>query len=357
MTERRRKREADLVVVGCGLEALMVSALAAEAGMRVIHYRTARGLLPEHDWFHSGLLLGTDPASGRLIRVWGRNMLRAFGMSTRLDNGVFVARTDDTAERLMRSAAELGIHISEIPAQKAARIAGPHFSNMRSYVVPDALFDKAALAGVAQSCCVSGGASVIDLDLTDRISLLPSGTMAGGVLVQTSRELTEGAVTVLADGGMIPALVEALGISHPLAVYRSPLVTMPGPTGLRAGLLVDIDRGLSYVRHKSREASCVLYTIGPTGNSVARGNDAIAELAPAEMWPSHARPERRTVAVAHSIEKAHVDGASTVLPWIHQFKREGFPGLIATVSNVANLALWTARRVMRLIKPSSPEEE
>src|SRR5262245_17447257 len=231
--DRRLRREADLVVVGGGLVALMATAVAADSGRRVIHYRIAdKPPLPDHDWMHSGLLLDTDLPTARLVRVWGRNMLRTFGIETSSEAGIFIAQTGAAASRLLQAADRLAVPIKELGSTEAAQMAGPHFSQSRSYAVPDAIFDTRALTTLAQESCVSSGASIVELGRNDSIALLPCDTAAGGILVQTARELAESAVTVLADGAMIPSLVEPLGIKHPLAVYRSPLISMPGPEGL-----------------------------------------------------------------------------------------------------------------------------
>jgi hypothetical protein len=156
----RRKREADLVVIGRGLVALMASGLAAESGMRVVLYRTAgRAPVPDHDWFHSGLLLDTDLPTAKLIRVWGRHMLRRFGIGTSTERGIFLTRTDQVAEGLRRTAARLAVPIDELSGQDAMLVAGPHFSQFLPYAVPDTVFDKVALSDVAQECCVGGGAA------------------------------------------------------------------------------------------------------------------------------------------------------------------------------------------------------
>jgi hypothetical protein len=229
-------------------------------------------------------------------------------------------------------------------------MAGAQFSQSRSYAVPDALFDKSALASVARHCSVSGGASIVELDRDDPIAVLPNDRAAGGILVQTARELAESTVTLLADGAIIPAMIEPLGIRHPLAVYRSPLVAMPGPPGLRAALLVDLDRNLSYVRHQSAARSSASYTIAPSRfGADGDGARPMTDLLTFDAWPSWPRPDGRVVAVAREIEVAEVQGSPPIMPWIHRFESEGFPGLVAAVAGVANLALWTARQVMKLL--------
>jgi hypothetical protein len=328
----------------------MATAVAAESGMRVINYRIADKLPPvSHDWFHSGLLLDADLPTARLVRVWGRNMLRTFGIGTSSEAGLFVARTADSANRLRTVADCLGVPIQEMSVSDTIRIAGPHFSGSCSYSVPDVLFDRASLAVVARRYSVGAGASIVDVDSSESIVLLPSDTAAGGILVQTAREVAESAVTVLADGAMIPALIEPLRIRHPLAVYRSPLVVMPGPAGLRAGLLVDLDKRLAYVRHDSSTSASDIYTVSPSRFSFQHdGAQPMTDLLDSHIWSGRGRPESRVVGVAHEVEAAEVHGHKPVLPWIHQFRSEGFPGLIAVVASVANLALWTAKQVVRL---------
>src|SRR5215472_6111757 len=138
----------------------MATAVAAESGMRVINYRTAETrptlnpLTAKHDWLHSGLLLDADLPTARLVRVWGRNMLRTFGIETSFEAGIFIAQTGESASRLQRAADRLAVPIQELRPTETARMAGSHFSQSRSYAVPDALFDKRALAGVAQRCCL-----------------------------------------------------------------------------------------------------------------------------------------------------------------------------------------------------------
>jgi len=353
--ERRWKREADLIVVGGGLVAMMATAVAAESGMRVINYRIAdksSALNPskfKNDWLHSGLLLDADLPTARLVRVWGRNMLRTFGIKASSEAGVFVARTAESAQRLRRAADSLGVPIQEMSTAEAGRIAGPHFSEASSYSVPDGVFDKDALADVTERWSISAGASIVEVDRYEPIALLPSDTAAGGILVQTSREVAESAVIVLADGAMIPALIEPLRIRHPLAVYRSPLVVMPGPAGLRAGLLVDLDKRLAYVRRDNSPLASDIYTIAPSKFGPGQdGAQPMTGLLDSHIWSGSARPEAKVVAVAHEVETAEVRGHKAVLPWIHQFRSEGFPGLIAVVASVANLALWTARQVIRM---------
>jgi hypothetical protein len=348
--ERRWKREADLIVVGGGLVAIMATAVAAESGMRVINYRIADKVPPvRHGWFHSGLLLDADLPTARLVRVWGRNMLRTFGISTSSEAGLFVARTAESAHRLRDAASGLGVTIHEMSASDANRFAGPHFSQSSSYAVPDVLFDRATLAVVAQRYSVDAGASIVDVDHSESIALLPSDTAAGGILVQTAREVAESAVTVLADGAMIPALIEPLRIRHPLAVYRSPLVVMPGPAGLRAGLLVDLDRHLAYVRHDRSDGASGIYAVTPSRFSQRHSDiKPVTEMLDSHIWSGRTRPDSRVAAVAHEVEAVEVHGHRPVLPWIHQFRSEGFPGLVAVVSSVANLALWAARQVLRL---------
>src|SRR5262249_1985576 len=162
-------------------------------------------------------------------------------------------------------------------------------------------------------------------------------------------------------------------IKHPLAVYRAPVIAMPGPEGLRAGLLVDLDRALSYVRHDGDTPSQSVYTIAHGGLGAANnGARPPADLLAPDMWPNPPRPTERIVAVAREVAWAEVRGRGPggkgqgarpggqwsgasgqdcrqVLPWIHQFKSEGFPGLVGVVSNIANLALWTARQIMKAV--------
>src|SRR5262249_24558942 len=154
-------------------------------------------------------------------------------------------QSGESAFRLQRAARRLAVPIKELDPTETTRITGPQFFPSRSYAVPDTLFDTVSLTGVVQGCCVSGGASIVGLSPGDWIRLRPCDSAAGGILIETAGEVAESAFTVLADGAMIPSLVEPLGIRPPLAVYRSPLIAMPGPEGLRAGLLVDLDKGLS----------------------------------------------------------------------------------------------------------------
>jgi len=361
--ERRWKREADLIVVGGGLVAIMATAVAAESGMRVINYRTAETrptlnpLTAKHDWLHSGLLLDADLPTARLVRVWGRNMLRTFGIRTSSEAGIFIARTAESANRLRRAADCLGVPIHEMSSIEAERIAGPHFGGSSSYAVPDGLFDRDALADVTDRWSIGAGASIVEVDRKDPIVLLLSDTAAGGILVQTAREVAESAVTLLADGAMIPALIEPLRIRHPLAVYRSPVVVMPGPAGLRAGLLVDLDKRLAYVRHTRSNSASDIYTIAPSHFSPPHdGAPPVTDFLDSHIWSGRNRPESRVVAVAREVDTVEAQGHKPVLPWIHQFKSEGFPGLIAVVASVANLALWTARRVIRLATGSESWE-
>jgi hypothetical protein len=276
-------------------------------------------------------------------------MLRTFGIKTSSEPGIFVARSSEAAYRLRQTADCLGVPIQEMPASETERIAGPQFSGFSSYAVPDTLFDQGALAAIAERSSVSAGASIVEVDRSEPIALLPSDTTAGGILVQTASEVAESAVTVLADGAMIPALIEPLRIRHPLAVYRSPLVVMPGPAGLRAGLLVDLDRHLAYVRHDRSDGASGIYAVTPSQFSQRHSDiQPVTEMLDSHIWSGRTRQQSRVVAVAHEVEAAEVHGHKPVLPWIHQFGSDGFPGLMAVVSSVANLALWAARQVIRL---------
>jgi hypothetical protein len=335
----------------------MTSALASEAGIRVLHYRvTDRPALPDHDWLHSGLLLDIDLPMARLFRIWGRNMLRRFGIRTSSATGIFLTRTEETCDALRRAAASLALRVEELGLPEAARLAGAHVSPGKSFAVPDAIFDQRALTGIAQGCCIGGRVSIVDLARNESIALLPCDTAAGGFLVQTAQELAEGAITILADGAMIPALIEPLGIRRPLAVDRSPIVSVQNFPGLLAGLLVDLDKGISYVRHDSTGAASAVYTIaGSPAPSWLQGLRRPTDLPPFETLLESPRPKRQ-VAVAQFVDTVRVDGKPRGLPWIHQFRREGFPGLVVAVSNVANLALWTATQVMKLVTPARDDE-
>jgi hypothetical protein len=250
----------------------------------------------------------------------------------------------------------LALNIRELSASEAARIGGPRLPQAKSYAVPDAIFDQGALTGVAQGYCV-GRISIVDLSRGESIALLPCDAAAGGFLIQTAEELAEGAVTVLADGAMIPALVEPLGINHPLAVNRSPVISIQEPGDLRPGLLIDLDRGLSYVRHGFTGAASAVYTIAHTGvPDRFRNAQPLMDLVPAEMWPASDGQPARKAAVLQMVENGEVDGKSPILPWIREFKSEGFPGLVAAVGNIANLALWTATQVLKLANPSHQDE-
>jgi hypothetical protein len=354
--ESRRKREADLIVIGRGLAAVMTGFLASEAGMRVVQYRTGgRYSLYDHCWLHSGLLLDTDSPTARLIRVWGRNMLRRFGIRASSEAGIVFTRTEETARGIQLSATSLALNVSELSASDAARIARP-LPPAKSYAVPDATFDQGALTGVVQGCYMGARTSVIDLARDESIKLLPCDAAAGGFLVQTAEEVAEGAVTVLADGAMIPALIEPLGIRHPLAVSRSPVVSIQEPGDRRPALLVDLDRGLSYVRHGFSGASSAVYTIAHTDVPERLNCERpVPDLLQAEILPASGQRAKK-VGVLQMVETGQVDGKPPIMPWIREFKPEGFPGLVAVVNNIANLALWAATQVMKLADPSRSNE-
>jgi len=343
-----RKIDADLIVIGNGLVGLIATAIAAEAGRRVLHFRFSGGLpAPQHDWLHSGLLLDTDPVTARLLRLWGRNTMRKFGISQSIEKGVFVARSEHSAWWLRDYAANLGIPIRELDTRETRSLAGPQFSASHSFTIPDAALDLEAVGHIAQSCSAGRGAATIDVHRDESVSILPGDSAAGGFIVHTAREMGRAPNTLLVDGVTIPALIEPLGLRHSLALHRSLVISTSQPLGLSAGLLVDMDRGLSYLRQRSASSSTT-YTIARTWNQ-PDGGDALqlAEFASSET--RRTRTGQTRVAVAHEVQSATVDGKSGVLPWIHEFRREGFPGLVAAVCNVASLALWTARQVMKIL--------
>src|SRR5262249_29948881 len=123
---------------------------------------------------------------------------------------------------------------------------------------------------------------------------------------------------------------------------------------------------LSYVRQNSAGPSQAIYTIAHGGWRTANnGARPKGDVLPHDMWPGRPRPTQTVVVVAREVEWARVSGqgsggsgrwsvvaghsGSQVLPWVYRFKNEGFPGLVGVLSNIANLALWTARQIMRAI--------
>src|SRR5215207_8107784 len=85
----------------------------------------------------------------------------------------------------------------------------------------------------------------------DRVEVKAAPTAPNGYRLQTSDELIEPRYTVVCAGSWIPAILESLGLSHPLVINRSGLLVLPHADSMSAPLLADRSRDLSFVRHIS----------------------------------------------------------------------------------------------------------
>lgn len=362
--KRRRAVEREVVVVGGGLVGLMTALLVAtETTLDVCVFADDS---PEprtdsqrnHAWLQSGLLyVGSNLLAAGHMYEAGRAMHRQLGFRIPAERGVFRYATEAAAQRFLEHAK--GIHLDrevEKLNETSARAALGRFfePGHANYEVPDCPFDIAGLMNAARNQARAGGATF----RVERVQVEAAQDAPAGYRLSTSQELIEPRFAVVCAGSATPAILESLGLPHPLVINRSGLLVLPRADGMNAALLADRTLELSVVKHAS---------VAPHGRLVV-GDDGRARVAPADGMTRKLTPAERKkllscvpssvrqragdirATACHKTDYLRADGKTTVEPWVESYER--YPGLVFATPGKATMALYTARRILDRLLPS-----
>jgi glycine/D-amino acid oxidase-like deaminating enzyme len=203
--------------------------------------------LRNHAWLQSGLLYAkSNFEAARTLSEWGKRMLIEFGYLVPEVRGVFRFSDDggeserefkDRVERL-----QLSHDVIRMSQDEARNALGMFFlPGFIHYLVPDTPFDEAFLLHVARQRAMARRMHLRKA----RISLIKRADSNQGFVIQVNdRDILESRYTVLCAGAGLPRLLEQLGLTHELAVFRSALLRIDNGNVLRVPLLVDISEGL-----------------------------------------------------------------------------------------------------------------
>ena len=360
----------ELVIVGGGILGFMAAHVAYRRGFRDITVYEDPGplklnadTLRNHAWLQSGLLYAkSNFEAARTLSEWGKRMLEEFGYLAPETRGIFRFADDGgESEREFKGRVDrlkLSGDVSRLSQAEARNALGLFFlPGFIHYLVPDTPFDEAFLLHVARQRAIARRMHLRNA----RISLVKRPDSNQGFVIQVDdRDIVESQYTVLCAGAGLPALLDQLGLAHPLAVFRSALLRVGNGNVLRVPLLVDISAdlpssGLSVIQHDPK-------TVGPKGCIVVGSKDRV-RLRPNEvahrkvtrqeaenlrrLVPPLLRPSRRSnirFVAGHKTESCDANGKPSVEPWISPFAE--YPSLVAAVPGKATQALYVAEKVL-----------
>lgn len=369
----------ELVIVGGGILGLMTAHVAYKRGFRDITIYEAPGSLNlnadslrNHAWLQSGLLYGkSNRVTAKILSQWGGEMLKAFGYPPPQTKGIFRLPDDDEeSEREFNDRVEyllIASKVRRLTENEARQALGAFFkSGFIHYWVPDTPFDEAFLLHKARQ-----RAKALNINLRRaKVSVIKRGEpSAGSVIEVDGQHVVESKNTILCAGSGLPALLDALGVEHPLAVFRSALLRIARGNVLRTPLLVDISEGqstsgLSVVQHSAA-------VVPPKGCLVIGSKDRVRltpeevktrvvtrqederlkDLIPRSLLPAKRGVELR-VEAGYKTEACDENGNPSVAHWIKTW--DTHPGLVAAVPGKATQALYVAEKIMDCLK--SPAE-
>ncbi len=266
------------------------------------------------------------------------------------ERGIFRYGSEAAAQPFLEHAKAIGLANEVNPlTEREARTALGNFFEARhaNFEVPDCPFDIAGLMNAARDRARAHGATF----RIDRVDVRKAPDAPNGYRLHTAFEMIDPRFAVICTGSATPAILEHLGLPHPLVINRSSLLVLPSADGMSAALLADRSRKLSVVRHGSVPPRGRL-VVGDKGRTLVRPVDGLtrrltrgerADLL-ACVPPQLRRPDLRATA-CHKTDYRRQDGKATVEPWVESYPE--YPGLIFATPGKATMALHTAERVLR----------
>lgn len=374
-----------LVIVGCGIEGLMTGLIAAEHGLKdVVVYDVpeSKNLGPDslrnHAWLQSGLLYSDkkNRPAGLRMWAWGRRMHEILGLSIPDIPGVFRLHGETSADAFREWATDLKIlnTIHLLDEGRARMMLGAFYQEgFIHYQVPDTLFKEADIMNKAKYLARENGVHF----RKSRVDFIPEPNCPIGFLIKTDDGVVEAKFVILCAGRGILALLNQLGVEHPLTVFQSCLLRVRCGDVMQIPLLVDISEGmptsgLSVVQHTSLALppdGCLVI-----GNKARRALQAeeilLRKVTPDEdynlrkMVPLGLIPEERGHALSviaccktealvktpeSSVNSLVKTPESSVDSWKESWPQH--PGLVAVVPGKATLSLYAAYEALKLIRP------
>jgi glycine/D-amino acid oxidase-like deaminating enzyme len=374
------KNERDLIIIGGGVTGAILAYLAAKAGARVILFRISdknrpfADTLRNHGWMQSGLLYAVSiPREAARMRRWGKLMLDMFNVIPLPGPGIFRMASEARAEKFLQEAARLNIRVELYSEAEAQEIVGAvHESGSFNFAVPDRPFNPADLVDSALIRAEMEGAEIIDLDPGCPVELVRESSEPNGFIVRVGDNLYGAGATVICAGAGTPRLLEQVGAEHRIRVFRSTLLSALDLNLCSASLLVDLDTGLSLVRHPSQVMPGLYHDVIGARNRVLLTSheaahrvvtqteiDDLLRLLPAAYREAIER-EGFKVNAGHKTEALNEKDEPTAAPYVEEVKAVGIRQLFVGLPGKATMGLWTAKSLMDLLRlPHSlgPDEE
>lgn len=364
------EKERDLIVIGGGVTGAILAYLAAKAGARVILFRISdrnrpfADTLRNHGWMQSGLLYAVSiPREAARMRVWGKLMLDMFNVTPLPGPGIFRMASEARAEQFWQEADSLKVRVELYSEAEAREILGAAYEPGRhNFAVPDRPFNPAELIDSALIRAELEGAEIIDLDPSCMVELVRESNAPNGFLVKVGDKLYGAGATVICAGAGTPRLLEQVGAEHRVRVFRSTLLSILGLNLCSAPLLVDLDTGLSLVRHPSLVTPDFHYDVIGARHRVpltsqeamhrlvtqTEINDLLRLLPP--TYREAVEREGFKVNAGHKTEALNRKGEPTASPYVKEVEAEGIHGLFVGLPGKATMGLWTARQLMDLLR-------
>jgi glycine/D-amino acid oxidase-like deaminating enzyme len=362
-------------VVGDGILGLNIAWELSERNLRVVVFCKPHDASPQadtlrnHGWLQSGLLYAASPNAGNRKAAWemresAKNMLQRASMTYPEARGVFrMPAESQQATEFVNAVGELGMSklVERINEREARERLGPFFlPSFIHFLVPDTTFDQAELLNILRWRLERH----FHVEFRpEEVSLVQESASSSGFVIQSQGVLFEAQHTFLCAGSGNVSLLQQLGLSTPLAVFRSALMDVPLGGVMNTPLLVDLSRessshvtaGLSVAHHEpcpNMPEGCLVIgsrsrrkLINPEVREVSQEEAAdLEKLAPEAIRRHPAFRDRRFVA-GHKTEGVDELGVPSVNATFHQWPE--YPGLVSANPGKATLAFYSAKRATK----------
>jgi glycine/D-amino acid oxidase-like deaminating enzyme len=332
--------------------------------------RAEADTLRAHGVLHSGLLYAqTNRALARQIRYQGERLLARAGMSLPTERGIYVLGSEEHAEQFQRSAIDLkiGSQIRRLADAELRKRVRPFYSaGFPAFEVPDAPFPSGELLDDLRDAAREAGAIFVELD--DEVSVRADSTHENGFFCHVSGKAFSASNVILAAGARLPQLLDSLGIKHPLAVFRTPVLRVDGGAELDTPLFADF-RPVIEATGTTAPLFVTRYrpdAVPPNGCLVFAGSRKLLSNAEATQRvvgadqqsfldgrvPVEYRRAPRRWWAGHKVEpRGSLADHWLLMPAEHHYK-----GLFAAVPGKATMALSVADDVFQLVE-AAPQRD
>jgi glycine/D-amino acid oxidase-like deaminating enzyme len=352
---RNEPNESELVVLGGGLVGLLTALFVSEStSLNVCVYADDA---PEprtdsqrnHAWLQSGLLyVGADIVAARHMYLSGRMMHVHLGFRPPSARGVFRYDAEGPVDAFFAHAKQIRLEseIRQLSEREAKVSLGKFFEKGKlNFEVPDSPFNISALMSAARDRAKDRGVSF----RVDRIRVERNEAAPCGYTLRSSHGELRPRITVVCAGSATPAILDCLGLDHPLVVNRSSLLVLPSAEGMRAPLLADRSSQIAVVRHGISPSQGRIVVGNRDRTLVDPGNGLERNLTKEEheqlmnCVPLDLRTPGIRATACHKTDCRRKDGKATVDYWVESFSE--YPGLIFATPGKATMAYHTAKLV------------